>query len=292
VTVSGHLVRPDTRNARVGLVFASAEQSDYLVPVKQTGDSFTIAHVAPGTYTLRTWRATLQPRIGDLMGDLTVQAGSADIHDVSLEIHPIAAQDIAGTIVFQGHTKPGPMTVTLRRTLGDIGSAISNANGTFVLKGILPGQYFLQVSNAGGEGVAQTDGLAIAAEFSGQDALTQMFDIGNGPAGELKITVAVPVAKVTGKLLDAAGRPIGGGRVVFVSRAGGVRSSGTARDDGTFTVNFLEAGEQRAYLLSPTDDWNQILRDPDFPDARRNDFPAVQIAEGANVPLVLRVPSQ
>jgi hypothetical protein len=54
----------------------------------------------------------------------------------------------------------------------------------------------------------------------------------------------------------------------------------------------MEAGEQRAYLLSPVDDWNQTLRDPDFPDARHSDFPAVQIVEGANAPLVLRMLSQ
>jgi hypothetical protein len=273
-------------------VFASTEQRDYQVAVKQTGDAFTISHVPPGTYTLRTWRAALVPRIGDLMGDLTLQVGSADIRDVSLEIRPIAPRDIAGTIVFQGHTRPGTMAVTLRRTLGESKSVVSNADGTFVLKGILPGQYFLSAGNAGGEDVPQTDGWVISPQFGGQDALMDLFDIGNDPAGELKITVAAPVAKVTGKLLDASGQPIAGGRVIFVSRAGGIKTSGFAADHGTFTARFLEAGEQRAYLLSPTDDWNQILRDPDFPDARRSDFPAVQIAEGANAPLVPRMPSQ
>jgi hypothetical protein len=292
VTVSGHLVRPDEPNTRVTLVFASTEQPDYLVAVKQTGDAFTISHVPPGTYTLRNWRAPLVPRIGDLTGELTLQLGSADIRDVSLEIRPIAPQDIAGTIVFQGQTKPGPMVVTLQRTLGESKSVVSNADGTFVLKGILPGQYFLDVRNAGGEDVPQTDGWAISAQCGGQDALTQWFDIGNDPAGELKITVAAPVAKVNGKLLDAAGQPIGGGRVLFVSRAGGIKTAGFAADDGTFTALFLEAGEQRAYLLSPTDDWTQVLRDPDFPGGRRSDFPAVQIAAGVNAPLVLRVPSQ
>jgi hypothetical protein len=292
VTVSGHLVGPDAPNTRVALVFASTEQPGYQVAVKQTGDGFTISHVPPGTYTLRTWRAALVPRIGDSMGDVTLQVGSADIRDVSLQIRPIAPQDIAGTIVFQGHTRPGPMAVMLQRTLGESKSVVSNADGTFVLKGILPGQYFLSANNAGGEDVPQTDGWAISAQFAGQDALMDLFDIGNDPAGELRITVAAPVAKVTGKLLDAAGQPIGGGHVLFVSRAGGIKTSGFAADDGTFTARFLEAGEQRAYLLSSTDDWNQILRDPDFPDARRSDFPAVHIAEGANVPLVLRVPSR
>jgi hypothetical protein len=292
VTVSGHLVRHEAPNTRVTLQFASAAQPDSLLAVKQTGDAFTISHVPPGTYALRTWRSALVPRIGDLMGDLTLEVGTADIRDVSLEIRPIAPQDIAGAIVFQGHTKPGPMAVTLRRTLGESQSVVSNADGTFVLKRILPGQYSLRAGNAGGEDVPQTDGWAISAQFGGQDALTEMFDIGNDPAGKLQITVAAPVAKVTGKLLDAAGQPIGGGRVLFVSRAGGSKTSGFAAEDGTFTASFLEGGEQRIYLLSPTDDWNQILRDPDFSDARRSDFPAVQIVEGANAPLVLRMPSQ
>jgi hypothetical protein len=293
-TITGHMVRPDAAaakkgaaGARVSLVFESTEYPDYLVSVKQPGDSFAIAHVPPGTYTLRTWRATLQPRIGDLMGDLTLQVGGADIPDVSLEIRPIVPQDIQGTIVFQGHTKPGPMAVRLQRSLGDSRSAVSNADGSFVVKGILPGEYFMDVSSVGGEGIAQTDGWVAAEQFGGRDVMGQMFDIGND-AGALKIRVAAPVAKVTGRLLDAAGQPISGGRVLFLS-TDGIWSSGIAGDSGTFKASFQQAGEQRAYLLLPTDEWNNVMRDPDFLDAHRNDYPTVQIAEGENAPLVLRM---
>jgi hypothetical protein len=119
-----------------------------------------------------------------------------------------------------------------------------------------------------------------------------MFDIGNDPVGELKITEAAPVAKLSGKLLDASGQPIAAAHVLFVSRVNGIKTSGYTADDGTFTASFLEGGEQRAYLLSPTDDWNQVIRDPDFLDGRKSDFPAVQVEEGANAPLVLRLSAQ
>jgi hypothetical protein len=54
VTVSGHLVRHDASHARVTLVFASTAHIESMIAVQQTGDAFTVSHVPPGTYTLRT----------------------------------------------------------------------------------------------------------------------------------------------------------------------------------------------------------------------------------------------
>jgi hypothetical protein len=297
VTVTGHIARPDAQRGKerspglpVHLVLRSTEYSDYSLPVKQAGESFTAAHVPPGTYTLRTWRDTLRPRIGDPIGDLALDVADTDIRDVSLEIRPIAAQDIAGTIVFQGRTKPAPMAVTLSRSLGDSKSAVSNDDGSFVLKGILPGQYHLGVRNASSAGVAQTDGRTITEQLGDRDIEAQMFDIGNDAAGALKITVGAPVAKVIGRLLDAAGQPVNSAIILFLSE-NHIRSHGFSGADGTFTANLLAPGRQHIFIVTADEELDDV-RNPDFLKAHGDDFPVVQIAAGANVPLVLRMKAQ
>jgi hypothetical protein len=116
----------------------------------------------------------------------------------------------------------------------------------------------------------------------------QIFDIGNDPAGALKISVAAPVAKVTGKLLDAAGQP--GSFCVVRGRYSFIRRRGERRWHVHREV--YGSGEHRAYLLSPTDVWDDVIHNPDFRPAHQSVFPTVQSAEGANPPLILRLPAQ
>jgi hypothetical protein len=133
VTIAGRVVWPDTPAAKrtVSLYLQSTQYPDYSIHVTQPdSDTFSIAHVPPGDYTLRTWANTLHPRIGDLMGDLTVQVGRADIRDVRLEVRPIEQQDVPGNIIFLGRTRPGPIAVTLQSATGAI-SVVSNADGSF-----------------------------------------------------------------------------------------------------------------------------------------------------------------
>jgi protocatechuate 3,4-dioxygenase beta subunit len=290
VTIAGHVVTPAGRSVSY-LFLQSVEYFDFSVPVTLLGDSFTIAHVPPGNYRLSTWRDTLRPSLGDVMGGLTLRVGTADIRDVSLDIRPIAEQDVAGTIAFLGRTKPGPMTVTLRGDTGTNQSVVSNADGSFVFKGVLPGRYLVDARSAAVDGVPATDGHAIAVQFGGHDVSWQ-FDLGAEPAGALKISVAAPVANLTGKLLDAGGRPVSGARILFLPSVDNMRSSGYTKEDGSFTASFLTSGEHRIYVVSADAGQFDYFRDPNFLQSHRNDFPPVQVVEGMNAPLILRVPAQ
>lgn len=290
VAITGHLVWPDLaggKKQRVPPHFDSTEHADYSLPIVQDGDSFSIAHVPPGNYTLRTWWGTLQARIGDPMGDLTLRVGIADIHDVSLAIRPIAEQDIAGTVVFTGNAKPNQITVRVLRQLGNETSAVTKEDGSFVLKGLLPGSYLgVQVEDTSRPGLS-----TIAAELGGRDVLWEFFDLGLDSPGTLKITMGSPVTKLTGKLLDAAGRPARGGRILFVPREGNAQSLGWVDSNGTFTASLMAAGEYRVYVIGSAEE-SDSFSDPDFLAAHREDFPPVEIVEGANAPLVLRLPRQ
>ena len=208
VTIAGRLAR--TGAGHVSLYLRSVEYFDYSIPVAQQGDSFTIAHVPPGNYTLRTWSDFVGPKAGELVGDMTLQVGTADMRDVRLEIRTAEEQDLSGAIVFLGRTKPGPMEVTLRRDPREPKSVVSNADGSFVVKGLLPGRYLLDVRNAPVDGVPPADRWFVGAQLGARDVSEQSFDMGTAPPGALKISVASPVAKLTGRLLDAAGSPASG----------------------------------------------------------------------------------
>jgi hypothetical protein len=185
-------------------------------------------------------------------------------------------QEVSGTVVFRGRTKPSPMAVTLRRELGETISVVSNADGSFAAKGLLPGHYYLDVRPAKVEGVAPTDGAVVAEQLGSQDVLLQGFDIGAVPPGPLKISLAAPVAKIPGKLVDAAGRPVGGTRT---------------EPDGTFTAIARISGEHQVFVVLG-DDRNDSLNDPDFIEAHASDFPKMMVAEGENPPLLLRLPAK
>ncbi len=55
--------------------------------------------------------------------------------------------ELSGTVILENGTSPGPLGITFSRNGSDIpfGSTISNDDGTFVLKGLLPGHYSIMV---------------------------------------------------------------------------------------------------------------------------------------------------
>jgi hypothetical protein len=284
VTIAGRLAR--TVAGHVSLYLRSVEYVDYSIPVTQQGDSFTIAHVPPGNYTLRTWSDSWGPKAGELTGDMALQVGTVDMRDVRLEIRSAEEQDLSGTVVFLGRTRPGPMEVTLRRDPREPKSVVSNADGSFVVKGLLPGRYYLDIRSAPVDGAPAPDRWFVGAQLGARDVSEQMFDIGTAPPGELKISMASPVAKLTGRLLDAAGSPVSGATILFQSSADKMRSYGRTAKDGAFTASFREPGEYRIFVVSGAD---ELLNDADFLRSHEGDFPPIRVAEGANAPVVLRL---
>jgi hypothetical protein len=97
------------------------------------------------------------------------------------------------------------------------------------------------------------------------------------------------VAKIPGKLVDAAGRPVAGAVIELVSREG-IRGGARTEADGTFTASVRVTGEHQVFVMAADDRYD--FRDPDFVEAHKSDFPAVSVAEGANRPLLLRLPAK
>jgi hypothetical protein len=107
----------------------------------------------------------------------------------------------------------------------------------------------------------------------------------------LAIANAQQPRALDGDVVDSVtGAPVNGGRILFVSSSG-VRSEGWVDSNGTLTASLMAAGEYRVYVISGQEE-SDSFHDPDFLAAHREDFPPVQIAEGTNAPLVLRMPGR
>jgi hypothetical protein len=61
--------------------------------------------------------------------------------------------------------------------------------------------------------------------------------------------------------------------------------------DGTFTASVWTTGQHQIFVVSTQDEIDN-LRDPEFLQSHRSDYPPVTIVEGENPPLLLRKRSE
>ncbi len=297
VTVSGRVETPvGASSPRMFTVRVQAELAglpDIFLGGAQRDGSFTIRHVPPGDYILRTTSGNYPPRAGDLLGERKLQVAEADVTSVVLATHEVQAVDVAGTVVTDSGGNPPPMRIGLRTMPGPGVSVRSNEDGSFVLKGLLPGHYDMQVIPDmaivnGAVDPRSVAGRAVSARLGEKEVLRTGFDLDGPPGGPLKITFSAHVIEINGKLLNASGGPASGTLLALAS--GGQTGQGmvTTDADGAFRLVLTQPGEYRIYLLDDQGDWN----DADYLEKHENDFPPVKVVDGANPPLMLRSPAQ
>jgi hypothetical protein len=297
VTLSGRLEYPKNRVAatrpQISRVFLQpedelhSEESAY-VP----GSVFVIRHVPPGDYRLTSaGDSRRSPRAGDLVAEMPVHVGTEDMTGIVLTAHVAEPVDLAGSIVVEDGTPPPRMMVGARVLFGQRTVGHSDDNGSFVLKGLLPGHYTLEVNfdptpeNDTGPRPWSRIGLPISARLGETEVLKKGFDLDGSATGPLRITLP-RLATIRGKLLDAAGQPSGEEMLNFVSQQPGGRHSVRVLANGMFELA-VRPGEYHVYILSdqPVGD---PLTDPDYFKAHENDFPPVHVVLGENPPIVLR----
>jgi len=290
VTVSGRVEYPpgmvrDTRSVRAPVWVGELE-----IPPAWVGPdgAFVVRHVTPGSYRLRVGNWSLKP--GELWGEQVVQVGDADIRNVVLTVREVQPVDIGGKVVVEGGGQPPRMQFGLRPSSGNGISAASGEDGAFVLKGLMPGHYDMQIVPDRPWPPQPSVHLAsvLSATMGGSDVLRRGFDIGSGPPGPMEVVVTMKTIFVKGTLLGAAGEPVLGKLVVFV-QGGRDMGSSVTQALGSFGTAFHRAGEYRIYVLPDQNQW-QLLSDPDYLKAHENDFPPVRIVDGENPSIMLRMP--
>jgi hypothetical protein len=121
-----------------------------------------------------------------------------------------------------------------------------------------------------------------SARLGEKEVLQKGLDVDSQPVGPMRITLGKPTT-ISGKIVDAAGQPVAGQMILFVS-ATGTGGGAISNAEGAFQASLRAAGEYHLYAL-PDQNW---AADPDYLKEHEKDFPVVRIVAGENPPILLR----
>jgi hypothetical protein len=207
---------------------------------------FELHGVAPGEYNVMAM-ATSDPQ-NMKMSMSRLDVGDRPMKDVVLNVGagadvPVSAQLAAGAkgdldivrITLQGDDNPMASLATVQ--LGKDGSG--------VMKHVSPDKYKIMVS-----GIPPDDYL-FAARMGRTDVLENGFDLRNGVAGPLELTIGGPAAKLSGTVKNDNGELVRGAIVTVVAKDPKQRTdmshSATTDQNGHFLIAGLVPAEYRVY---------------------------------------------
>jgi hypothetical protein len=256
--------------------------------LRTPGEStFTFRHVPPGSYTLHYGNNGPQLRAGDYTGELKFEASTTDLTGLVLTPHAAQPIDVTGQIVMREGGPVGTWMVYARRN-GEGTPAEINPDGTFVLKGLLPGHYNFQATPDMRSRQSQprtTPPPHVVSTTLGDQELKQNgFDLDGTVPKPLRITVSSQYAVLTGMIVDAKGQAVTNTPVIFVSDQPNKRGYANTDDKGAFRAMLTDAGDYRAYILPDQESMN----DEDYLAAHKNDFPVIRAFMGDNGPIALQ----
>jgi hypothetical protein len=272
--------------------------------------AFTLTGVKPGRYTLNA-RATIRPAnetggaaqnnpMGEALAMLGLGGGThwaseeiavagRDITDLTLVLKPTltitgkvaieastlkAPEDMSSVrlAVASVSTEPTSAVTTLMQSMFGGSSVTVSSDGTFVAKGLSPGQY--RITTAGGvlSSLAPTERIdpwtLKSVMFGGRDVADTGIEV-NQNVSNVTVTFTDRPSELTGTVFDQAGRVTPEFPIVVFSTDKTYWVSGSRRvkqarpaSDGTFKVVGLPAGEY--FVCAVTAVEQSELADPAF----------------------------
>jgi hypothetical protein len=213
----------------IGVVPAPPSGPQRLTGLTDETGAFALIVDEPGTYRVLTstddGRITLPMR--------TVEIPDADAHAVDLTFGGVP---VTGVVVDKDTEQPVPAAHVSARLhaptpanpMGGAGSAAAGADGRFALE-LEPGEYRVQAFAPGY--ASDTQEVSVA---------------GGGATQELRLTLSRG-ATISGQVVDAGGRPVGGVNIGALTAEGDGGSGAQSLPDGSFQIAGLTAG---SYTLS------------------------------------------
>lgn len=318
--VDGTIVGLDGRPAAtatvnlVPRVDGSAGQLDSLMMLESvmmgrptvTNGKFSLPAVKPGEYTIAVRGASQSdaPAAGSghggpapamtLWASADISVNGADVSGLVLQLAP--GVDIAGRVTFEGTAeKPADLSgISVRlRSAPTPGITVSvgvpaaplNPDGTFVLKGVTPGRYFVTSFVPGG-GATPTWTMR-SARVGEIDAGDVPFEVGAGrEPSDISVTFTDKVGELSGRLLDGANKPTSQLSIILFPTDKAMWSQTSRRlrqpvrpaNDGAFKFTGILAGEY--YLAALTDFEMADVFKPEFLEQVAAMAMKITIAEG------------
>ncbi len=298
VTVSGQIV--SERGVPGAGAFVSLDQPGLLGAhysgLRRNDGSFVIRHVRPGNYNLRFQSGNYPPKAGDLIARQQLQVGDADVAGLTVTAHEAQPMDLSGTIVLSGGEVLHSVIIEAQGESGSGVTARSDDSGSFVLRALLPGRYRIQVRPVSVPTGPEQMIYAVSARLGEREVLSEGLDLYDPPADPLLVTLRsgssdAPTFRASGTLLDAAGRPVAGARLMLLSTRRPVTQVWADTDSsGAFNANAAAGGEYRIFAVSDQSQAD-LLSDCDFVEAHRGDYPPLFLSEGAGPRFTLKMPA-
>lgn len=289
VQISGRVVAPPGTALTPGVPVTLVQEQPLMGWITRSADqmrgggSFTFRHVRPGTYTLKagvdtsSYRAGAEPGLG---AQQRLVVTDRDIVGIELTLRTLAFE-VAGKVAFEGKTEPSSVTVLLNGMNAQSFSATAMADGTFVIKDVVPGRY--QVI----PGVA---GAYVTSVRLGGKEVWDYLDLDGSSGGPLEITMRRSgVVKVEGVVSDPMGVPVQQAFVAFLGKNVPARYRRVVvpvDQFGRFSVGHLVPGEYTVLAVGDSD-VARIADDPEFQKANANSIKTVTLVQGDNPPLAL-----
>ena len=179
---------------------------------------------------------------------------------------------------------PGAKSVRLATSEGISVSAPNapfNSDGTFLIKGVTPGKYFVTVG-----GLPQGS-FVKSMRFGGQDVTRAPLDLTSGGGGQLEVVLSPKAGDITGVVLNDKNEPVQGVPVTLWPKVpdrsnstNGIKSANTDQN-GSFKISGLAPGD---YYVAAWDDIPEagLAQNPDFLAQFSTDDTAVKLAESAH----------
>jgi hypothetical protein len=293
--ISGRIVLPAGYNSAAPISLGVSRSDGYTTwfshytSVRPDGGmSFTLRNFAPGDYELRVQRGAPEIEPGTLYGRLPVHVDRSDLSGLDLRCRIAQPVDIPGRVIFAAGTRARAISAGLSGPASP--SARVNDDGTFVLKGIMPGLYtprVMEVPRTGGDRPVQVQSV----RYAGREVPGRRIDLDAQDAdATLEITVAEPSAELRVRAIADRAETASTAWIYVVSTSGGNAYSLILPPEQIHQFMLLP-GEYRVFAARDST-YFQAVEDPDFLAAHEKDMPVVRFQAGQNPTVELRVISR
>ncbi|KQR12076.1 carboxypeptidase regulatory-like domain-containing protein [Cellulomonas sp. Leaf334] len=252
--VTGRLLRAGAPVDLGTVTFTSATDGSSTTTGTTTDGTFTKSLV-PGTYIVRFDGPYNSGTTTQYWQGASTQAGATPLVLTSGQSTPLGdvtlidGAAIAGTVTDAAGAPVAGASVWVTAPTGGSAQATTDATGSYRASGLTAGDYKVQFSGPSGS-LLRSEYYDDAQQWMDADAVTST---GTGTVSGIDAELEIG-GGVSGRVLDADGRPLPGAYVSASSRSGlsGVWMSASTDTDGNYSLGGLAAGDWTFQIQAPS----------------------------------------
>jgi hypothetical protein len=233
-----------------------------------------------------------------------VTVAAADVEGLALSVAPVGS--IPGRLRLEGPFPPGTTLDRLRVLVSPLGAlqralhrrligfdqgAAVNADGTFRVENVVPGDYRIEVLEGTSRMPVGPNGVFKEVRFEASDALRSPLRFSSTSTGMLDVVVAAIAGRVSGTVQDGRSQPVPYAQVVIVPDRARHQPElyrpGTADENGVFTISGVTPGDYRAFSWESLEQYSWF--DPELLARYETRGAPVRVSESSTATVSVRM---